>query len=182
MGKPKNSSLPFVVSPRLEPMEDTIGNPDYGEVKITRKGYLTVAEKAFVDSVLAGDSSISGLRRLAVEISRETGFSQSQVLNDISDMDNLKDYLVPYTSKIIGAVEEMSSFQQKRAIACTTGLMIHRVDKDWTIERTLNDLPFDILSDFSAFYDEEESRNLEYLEKKYAEKNSDPEVEQEGKE
>ena len=182
MPKAKAGKLPFVVTPRFEPVLDTVGDPDYGVIEILRKGYLNVAEKAFVSSCLSGDSAISGLRRLAIEIARETGEPQNQVLQDISNIESLKDYLIPYTDSILEAIGEVSTYQEKRAIACATALMIFRVDQNWTVENTLNDLPSDLVVDLLAFYDQEESKNITYLEEKYKEKVGNEEVSTEGKE
>jgi hypothetical protein len=181
MSKTKGSKLPFVITPRFQPIVDTVGDPDYGVIEIVRRGYLNVAEKTFVNSCLSGDSAISGLRRLALEIARETGKSQTEVLQDISDIENLEDYLTGYTEKIIEAVSEISTYQEKRAIACATALMIFRVDENWTIEDTLNELPSDLVTDLMVFYDQEESKNISHLAEKYNDKIDSGESDAEGK-
>lgn len=177
MAKSKVVKLPFVVRPRLEPIVDVIGNENCGQIEIIRRGYLTVAEKTFVTASLSGDDSIFRLRHLALEISRETGNSQSKVLDDIARESNYDGYLEPYSDKILERLTEMQIFQDKRNIITATCLLIHRIDDEWTVERTMDELHPDLMQALANLFEEEEKGNLEALERKYAEKTGDETVE-----
>lgn len=154
--------LPFVVSPRLEPVTETLGTKESGQIKIERKGYLTVAEKAYSKAALQGDESIGAIRRLAFRVSRETGKDIQDVLRDVTT-GGLDSYLEPYGEEIEGCMTLMTSYQERRAIIAATTLLVYRVDPEWGIDDTLAMHP-DLRDALHLLYEEEEVKNIEALE------------------
>jgi len=168
MPKAKVINLPFIVSPRFQPIVERIGNDDIGVFEITRRGYLTVAEKNFTSQALASDSSVSALRKIVIVIARDTGKSQDEVVSDITGGKAFEGYLEPYTDEILKTMEEVELYQQKRNIITVTCLMIYRVNSDWTVESTMELHP-DVIAEISQLYEEEEAKSTKALEDRYSE-------------
>ena len=157
----KVKRLPFVVSPRLESIVEEVGSEESGKIEIERKGFLTVAEKAFSGAALAGDDSISALRRLAFRVSRETGKGPEEVMTSISQ-GAVDDYLAPYMEEVEGVLAMMTQYQERRAIIAATTLLTYRVDSTWTIDDTLALHP-DLRDDLHLLFEDEEAKNTEAL-------------------
>jgi len=158
----KVKRLPFVVSPRLEPIVEVIGSAESGQIEIERKGYLTVAEKAYSSAALAGDESVGAVRRLAFKISRATGTDVQIVLRDIS-AGGLEDYFTAYREELDLCLGFMAQYQERRAIIAATTLLVYRVDRDWDIDDTLALHP-DLRDSLHLLFEEEEQKNTEALE------------------
>ena len=171
--------LPFVVQPRLEPINELVGSDESGKFEILRRGYLTVAEKNFVQSASSGDSAISELHTLAGQIARKTGKKQGDVFNDLIDTNNVKsNYLDDYQSSVSDILVKMIAYQEKYKIIVCTCLLLYRVDPNWTIESTLELHP-DIQDDLVKLYGEEDVKSIEALEN--AKKEKKTQTENEGK-
>jgi len=158
------TSLPFVVHPRIVTEKVTIGNDQIGILEVTRKGYLTVAEKAFVDSVMQGSDGISQIVFLANKISKELRTTPEKAYMAITDVMQGKDegklneaVANEYAEEIANITSKMSESLQRRAIAATTILIQTRVKSDWTIEDTLK-LDPEFLNQFVALYEREDQR------------------------
>lgn len=166
MAKKKAVRLPFVVAPRLEPITEVFGSEESGKIEVIRRGYLTVAEKAFVSAALSEDTAIRDLRATAMDIARKTGKNQAEVLSDITKPESLPDYLEPYSKDILIAIGGLMDYQERRAIVAATCMLVYRVDRGWTIDDTL-ELHTDLRDALAALYEDEEMKNLEALENHY---------------
>lgn len=180
MAKKKAVRLPFVVAPRLEPIVETIGTDESGKIEITRRGYLTVAEKAFISAALSDDDAIKDIRSTAMDIARKTGKTQAQVLEDMSNPSATPAYLEPFQDRITIAIGGLMEYQERRAIVAATCMLIYRVDRDWTIDDTL-ELHVDLRDALAQLFEDEEGKNLEALEQHYKQTKDDKGVEDEGK-
>lgn len=171
--KPSSARLPFVVAPRLEPKLIRVGSAESGQIEIERRGYLTVAEKSFMSAATANDNTTSLLRSLAFRIARDTGRSQTEVMEDIGSIETTKEtYLDPYIADILEAMTQMIEFQQRRGIIAATCLIMYRIDRNWTVEDTM-ELHDDIRRDLERLYEDEEAKNIEALEATFGEKDED---------
>lgn len=155
--------LPFVVSPRLEPIVETIGSDESGKIEIERRGFLSVAEKAFAGAALSGDDSIASVRRLAFKVSRETGKEFAEVIADISQGASAE-YLSEYSQELDLVLNSMSQYQERRAIIAATTLLIYRIDSSWSIDDTLSLHP-DIRDGLHLLFEDEERKSTDALEK-----------------
>ena len=156
--------LPFVVQPKKNTEILRLGNEEIGIIEIERKGYLTVAEKSFVDSVTQGSDGVTQLVYLANRVSKEQKTTPEKAYLAITDV--LQNRI---TSKLHEAVSseygeelsqvtaKMSESMQRRAIAATTVLIQTRINHDWTFEDTLTLDPA-FLEQFTELYDREENR------------------------
>jgi hypothetical protein len=165
MAKAKEFS--FLLAPKLKPVPCVVGDPNIQSLTIERKGYLTVAEKSFVTMALSGEEAVGGVRRLAVKIARDTGKSQSEVLEalagDLSDLD----YIEPYLDEINECYAQMGIYQQKMTIVVATALIVNRLDAEWSITDTMNKLHPEVMKGLQDLYNDEEAKNVKALEEEY---------------
>lgn len=156
-------SLPFVVQPKRKFTKTKIGTPETGIVEIERRGYLTVSEKSFVDSVTQGTDGVTAIVSLATRVSAKTKHTIDDSFNavmkavqgDLEDAFALK-IKEEYTDEISSILSQMADSMQKRSLAATTILIQSRIDPDWTIDDTLDQDPA-LLMAFADFYSQEES-------------------------
>jgi hypothetical protein len=166
----KMPKLPFVVEPRLEPINQLIGSDESGKFEIIRRGYLTVAEKNFVQTASGSDSAISQLHSLAGKIARKHGKKQVEVFTDlIGNSENPAEYLEEHQSEISEVMVSMITYQEKHNIIVCTCLLLYRIDPNWTIESTLELHP-DIQRDLVELYNDEDAKSIEALENAKIEK------------
>ena len=73
MARKAKAKLPFLVEPKRQPIMERLGNEESGVIELPRRGYLTVAEKSFVQQGTSGDSAILAMQRLAARVAKQTG-------------------------------------------------------------------------------------------------------------
>lgn len=160
----KKVKLPFVVAPRREPILETVGSEESGQFEIERKGYLTVAEKSFVQQASASDETIGRLQRLAGRIGKERGVQQQEIVSLLGAGDFSSELLQGYESEIDDIITLMSTFDQRRKIVAASCLLYFRISSDWVIEDTLELHP-DIVESLYTLFNEEDIRSTEAFEK-----------------
>lgn len=170
--------LPFVVQPKNCTETVRIGNDDIGVIEITRKGYLSVAEKAFVDSVMQGSDGVTQLVFLSNKIAKEHKTTTEKAYMAITDVmqgnatSKLHEIVqTQYADEVSQITAKMAESVQRRAIAITTILLQTRVNHEWGIEDTMSLDPL-FLEKFVELYEQEERRepvNPETKEKEAAE-------------
>lgn len=153
--------LPFVVTPRLTPIVETVGSDESGKIEIERRGYLTVAEKNFVQGALAGDSGLSNMHALAAKIARKEKKSHGEVMAAFAAND--EEYLAPYSDEISAVLVGMLAYQEKYKIVAATALSVSRLSAEITVEDVLEFHP-DILEDLVRLYEDEDRKSIEKLE------------------
>ena len=87
MARKAKAKLPFLVEPKRQPIMERLGNEETGVIELPRKGYLTVAEKSFVQQGTSGDSAILAMQRLAAAVAKKTGQQMQEVINAMSQGD-----------------------------------------------------------------------------------------------
>jgi hypothetical protein len=160
----KKVALPFVVAPRREPIAELVGTEESGQFKIERRGYLTVAEKSFIQQASASDETIGRLNRLAGRIAREKGVQPQEVVNELSSGDFSSSLLEGYESEIDDIVTVMATFEQRRKIVAASCLLYFRISQDWSIEDTL-DLHPDLIEALYLLFCDEDVKSVEAFEK-----------------
>ena len=160
------ANLPFVVQPKRKPVKYRVGNEESGVVEINRRGYLTVAEKSFVQGAMAGDETSSRLHVLVRKIVQETGVPYERVFDEITDPN--QEYLEPYNEEILACVHGMQNYNNRMAIVTSTALLVNRVDTEWTVEDTLGLHP-DILEGLHELYQMEDEKSLDGFEEERTE-------------
>jgi hypothetical protein len=158
----RGSNLPFIVQPRREPIIEVLGTEESGQIEMKRLGYLTVAEKMYVQSTVTADGSVAALHRLAARISNETEVPVQQVLQDFAED---RAYLKPYSLEISEALTMMMSYQEKLRIVSVAALLTLRVNDQITIEDVM-DLHPDLMDAIYLLYLEEEEKSIAAFEKR----------------
>lgn len=158
------SKLPFVVQPKAKAVKVKIGNEDTGIFEIERKGYLTVAEKAFVDNFVNGSDAMRGIVNLSNKVStkkkmkKETAYVViMNVMQGILDTKIEREIAEEFSDDINTISNEMIETQNKRSLAVATILLQSRVNSEWTLEDTFN-LDPEILIQLTDLYNMEESK------------------------
>lgn len=159
----KKVTLPFVVAPRREPITELVGTEDSGQFEIQRKGYLTVAEKSFIQQASASDETIGRLNRLAGRIARERSVQSSEVIEALSSGDFSSELLVGYESEVDDIITIMSTFEHRRKIVAASCLLYFRISQDWSIEDTLSLHP-DLVESLYNLFTDEDNKSLEAFE------------------
>ena len=163
MAKKKDRTLPFVVQPRLKPIVELVGTEESGQVEIERRGYLSVAEKSWVQAIEADDDTQGRLHRLAIKIGAELDMEPREALDLVSSSQLTDPRLGAYHEELMDTMRAMTQFGERRKLAGATCLLINRIDPSWEIEDTLK-LHVDIVDGLYALYIEEEARSLDALE------------------
>ena len=160
----KKVTLPFVVAPRREPITELLGTEESGQFKIQRKGYLTVAEKSFIQQASASDETIGRLNRLAGRIAREKGVQPKEVIDELGSGNFSAEILAGYESEIDDIVTLMSTFEHRRKIVAASCLLYFRISSDWSIEDTM-DLHPDVIDGLYLLFSDEDAKSTEAFEK-----------------
>ena len=161
MAARRSRKLPFVVQPKLQPIMTMVGTEVSGQFEIKRQGYLSVAEKAFVQGSESEDETSQLIHGIAIRIGGDLNLEPQEVLKRISTGDLTSD-LAPYAEEIMACVSKMQSFAERHTLIVATCMMVHRVDPKWEVEDTLELHP-DILRDLEMLYNDEERQTLDAL-------------------
>lgn len=70
--------LPFLVKPRLQPITETLGNEDIGQIKIERRGFLSVSEKVFLQHASFQEGITEGVLELVRKVGKEMSIGMEQ--------------------------------------------------------------------------------------------------------
>ena len=141
-----------------------VGNEEAGKFEIERRGYLTVAEKSFMQQATAGDDTVTSLHRLAGRIAREKGVQASEVIEKLSTGQLGDDLLDGHEEEIDMIVANMTTFEERRKALAASCLIYFRVNKDWTVEQTMELHP-DIIDDLYALFLLEDTKSFEGFDK-----------------
>lgn len=155
------ATLPFVVQPKKNIEKIQIGDDESGVLEIVKKGYLTVAEKSFVDNVMQGSDTVSSIVLLANKISRDKKVSSEKAYLAISRIISSQgsgglDEIISeeYSTDISSLTGRMAEAMARRNIAAATILIQTRVNHEWSVEDTLGLHP-KLVEELVALYEEE---------------------------
>lgn len=174
-------TLPFVVQPRRKTVKIRIGNENCGILEIDAHGYLTVAEKFYVNQVVNGDKTVSLMIGLSNKIAKRLKKDAKEGYKILTDF--LQSTGAPAHREIIEAefeeetqelTGEITRISAIRELAQATVMMRSRIDPDWTTDDTM-ELDVELIEGLVKLYNDEE-RN-EYPEIENTENNTDNEYE-----
>ena len=179
MARKKARSLPFVVQPRLKPVIELIGTEESGQIEVERRGYLSVAEKSWVQALEVDDDTQGRLHRLAIKMGAELGMEPRAALDLCASTELSDPRLKGYQEELIEAMSAMQRFNERRKIVGATCLLINRVEPSWEVEDTMK-MHVDLIESLYQLYLEEEARSVEALEaavlQETGEKQKEPEL------
>lgn len=163
------SSLPFVVQPRLKPIIELIGSEDSGQFEIERRGYLTVAEKAYYQQSMSDDDSMVSLQNVGRKISRETGIPLQDVMLKIGEAlqgekvnPEDQELLEKYQEDIGESINALMRSQERGNACRALALIVSRVNAAFPVEELFKLHP-DIIEGLSNLYKEEEQKSVDAL-------------------
>lgn len=155
------TKLPFVVQPKLDSVIEIIGTDASGRIEIERKGYLTVAEKAFMQAAMGTNNAMTKIYATAARIASKTGKTAQEVFSDIVSPDK-NDYLEPYRDEIADMLVEANDFQEKSRVFAAAALLMNRVDSKIEIDDVMDVHP-DLIDALYEIYQEEEAKDVSRL-------------------
>lgn len=164
------AKLPFVVQPRRKPILESIGNDDIGVIEIERRGYLTVGEKATIQSSMSDNTAMAELYALGAVISSELDMDVKEVLQDL--FNNAHDKYAKWDKQIKILFTELTNYQSILRLTQATVLIQSRCSSKWSVQDTMDMHP-DLLEAVGTLYEEEEAQSLEAFENKEKEKVAD---------
>lgn len=163
MAKANKVKLPFVVEPRRQPITELVGTEESGKIEILRRGYLTVAEKSFIQQAMGGDSPILALHRLAGKVATSSGKTPVEVLETFGRGEISNPIFDDVAGELLDVMDSMKVYEGRKHLAAATGLLMYRHDQAWTIEDTLELHP-DLVEGLFNLYVKEEIGSLEGFE------------------
>lgn len=158
----KIRTLPFVVQPRLSPIVETIGNEYSGEIQIERRGYLSVAEKAWLQAYDASDNSQSYLFSVAAKIGSELSMDPREVFSLIQSTGGQDAKLAPFSGELLDAIRRVNAAEERKSFVMATCLINSRIDSKWDVEDTITLHP-DIVEGLYKLFVDEENKSIEAL-------------------
>ena len=164
MARKKKVTLPFVVAPRREPIIEILGTEESGQIEIHRKGYLTVAEKTFMQQASSSDETVSLLHKLASKVAKARGVQAQEVVEILSSGNFQDPTLEGFEDDISEIYSAMGSFEQRRKIISATCLLYFRISQEWSIEDTMEMHP-DLVDALYLLFQEEDAKSTEAFDK-----------------
>lgn len=158
----KKKGLPFVIQPRLSPIIETIGSEESGMIEIERKGYLTVAEKQFVQNAEEDDTSVAQVHLLANKISKSKSCDITDVLTAIGGAGD-SSLIEGYEEETRKVLTSMILHQERQQLIHAACLLMLRLESEITMDDVLGLHP-DMLTGLALLYREEEAKSIEALE------------------
>lgn len=163
------SKLPFVVQPKLKSVIEKIGTEESGIIEIERKGYLTGAEKTFVQQVQQQDNGTLQLVSIARRVAKEKKITLEKSYNTVVSILTgegsgklASEIESEYAEDIQKALNSITAARMREDLINASCLLIHRVDSSIEISDVV-DLHPDLINGLSTLYREEENRSIEKL-------------------
>ena len=161
------AKLPFVVEPRLKPIIERIGNEDIGVIEIERRGYLTAAEKAFVQAQVGADDAsremMSLVRSVGSKYKVDFDTAYTLVQNAMQGIyEKKRDIVADFPEKIDNLIEVLQGSQTRRTVATAYCMLIYRVDSTIKLDDMLES-DIEIINGLAKLFNEEEARSVERL-------------------
>ena len=157
------AKLPFVVQPRLKPVIEEVGSETSGKIAIERRGYLSVAEKAFVQGAIGESGAQGRLYSLVARVAADNDKDPMEVMQELGAGGTPPEYLADHLGEFLAVMGELDEYNAKLRIFCAAALIISRIDSEFSVQDVMNLHP-DILSGLHDLYNEEESKTLDRLE------------------
>ena len=162
----KKKGLPFVVQPRLRSIIETLGSEESGIIEIERKGYLTVAEKQFVQNATEDDTSLAQIHLLSAKIAKAKDCSVADALSAVGGAGDSR-LLEGFEAEATNALSAMMVNQERQHLIHAACLLMLRLDVEVTMDDVLDMHP-DLLVALAILYREEEAKSIEALEEAHS--------------
>jgi hypothetical protein len=159
------AKLPFIVEPRLQPKEEIVGSEESGQLKVIRRGYLTTAEKTFVQQQVSDDDSTQVLVRLTRKVGASCKLDMqaayellTEVMQGTMTHKLAQKVFDNYSDEINEVLSAMTTIEERKKLVQAFCLLVYRVDPNINAD-SIMDLHPDLLDDLSRLYVDEENRS-----------------------
>lgn len=163
------SKLPFVVEPRLAPIQELIGSEESGQFYIERRGYLSAGEKAFIGSSMASDPTMAGVFASVRMIAKAEKLDIkdcyaliSGLVTGTSEDPRAEEIGEKYREEINSLTAALMAAEQRRQFIQAYCMLLYRVDATYTADDAMKEHP-DIMDDLSKLFQDEEAKSTERL-------------------
>lgn len=170
------AALPFVVQPKRQPILETIGTEESGQIQIERRGYLTTGEKAFVQQVQQFDNGTTEIVTVSRRVARGHGLGMDRayglVLAIISgaELENKEDESLirqveeEFAEDLTNVVKGLAAGQAREDLVMAACMIKYRVDAEFQIGDVASVHP-DLIAGLAALYRDEDKRSVEAFNK-----------------
>lgn len=173
-------ALSFTVAPKNPAEEILLGSDESGKIKITKKGYITVGEQAFMAQAEANDESVGLVMTLSRKVAKHHKTDLMTAYESVTAMitgkpsklklnDNFVDECNNVTSELIAA-------EARKNVMKAWCLVLYRIDSNIEVAEVMNMHP-DLLQALVDLYQEEESGSVEGLKKELGDDEGSAEAE-----
>ena len=164
---PALKKLPFVVAPRLEPILDLVGTEDSGQIEITRQGYLSVGEKAFMTNVETSDISVPMALTLTRKVAQKYEIDSNQAYQEVfaaaTGRDSAKyDVREHFNDEVDELLQALIAAEARKIMMKAYCLLMYRIDSEIEMNDVIELHP-DIVTGLAELFDDEESKSIERL-------------------
>ena len=167
------AKLPFIVEPRLKPRKEIVGTEESGQLEIERKGFLTAAEKAFVQAQASEDTTTQEMIHLTRKVGKDLRMDMQSAYELLSrvmqgDVEGKKEAKVydDYQEQITELLAKMAAMGERRILVQALCMLVYRVDAEIEPEQVMQTHP-DLLLALSDLYADEERRSTKRLQDTY---------------
>ena len=163
------AKLPFIVEPKLKPRLEVIGTEESGQIEIERKGYLTAAERSFMQSQLSDDTTTQEVVRLCRVIGQKDRIDMEEAYNLLSEAmtgsaQNKKAIKIAetYAEEIDSILSAMLAAEARKSLMSALCLLMYRIDAEVNLDQVMEMHP-DLMDALVDLYKDEESRSTRRL-------------------
>lgn len=167
--------LPFIVEPRLKPRLEVVGTEESGQLEIERRGFLTAAEKAFVQAQGEEDTTTREMIQLTRTVGQKYKLdmqSAYELLTNVMQGDaktkNEMNCAEQYQDEIADLLAKMASMGERKILVQALCMLVYRVDSEIDATTVMETHP-DLLLALSDLYADEERRSTERLQDVFTE-------------
>ena len=169
------AKLPFIVEPRLKPRKEIVGTEESGQIEIERKGFLTAAEKAFVQAQASEDTTTQEMIHLTRRVGKDQRLDMQAAYELLSrvmqgDTEGKVEAKVyeDYQEEITELLAKMAAMGERKILVQALCMLVYRVDAEIDADTAMQTHP-DLILALSDLYYEEEQRSTERLQETYDE-------------
>jgi len=164
------ASLPFVVQPKLQPIIERIGDDESGIIEIERKGFLSIAEKTFLQQGAGNDQVASHLlniiRKVSVELKISADRAHDVIMDILANRPSKDKYYGRISEEYAESLAEVTQLamqaEGKKEYLKAICMIIHRINSDFNVA-DVSDIHPTLISALAQLCDDEENKSIERL-------------------
>ena len=162
------AKLPFVVEPKLKPITELVGTDISGKIEIERRGYLSVAEKSFMQVQAQSDETTQRMVALTRKVGTEFKMDMQEAYSKLTEtMTGSTDGIcgeisAKYKEEVEEILSYMSSMQERTLLMKALCMIMYRVDSSFDVNGITEVHP-ELIEALCELYDDEEERSTKRI-------------------